>query len=182
MEKFVTRLATVNFVVGLLAGVLIGILLANAAHAAPSCAQGDLPDPACTPGAYDPVPLPELCGKVQGLTYEKRRRAALTQGVKDAITRSYGYVPGTRARTGDYELDHLVPAALGGRSDAVNVWYQLGRGRGTAWDYHVKDRLDTLAWHKVCVTREWTQDQGAAAFVPDWRAGYCKLIGGKPCP
>ena len=139
-----------------------------------------LPDPTLTPGAVYPATEAEICGKVNGLTYEKRSRAALTAKIKAEIIRAYGQTPGS---DGDHELDHRVPAALGGRSDASNVWWQPGRGQGTVWDYHVKDRLDTRVWREVCVKHAMTLKAGVAVFLqPDWRSEYCRIVGGPPCP
>ena len=139
-----------------------------------------LPDPAKTPGAFYPDDEATVCGKVNGLTYEKRSRAGLTQAMKNAITRSYGQTPG---QDGDHELDHRGPAALAGRSDASNVWWQPGRNHGTVWDFHVKDRLDTWAWRQVCVLHKVPLATAQAWFVePDWTKVYCREMGGPPCP
>lgn len=138
-----------------------------------------LPDPALTPGAVTGEDEAVICGRVNGETYEKRSRASLTQKMKHEITQSYHQVPG---QDGDHELDHRVPASLGGRSDATNVWWQPGRDHGTPWDYHVKDRLDTYAWRQVCVNHTMSLPDAQALFLePDWRVPYCKLIGGDPC-
>lgn len=154
-----------------------GVLLSSAAVAQ---TPADLPDPAKTPCLVTADDEATICGRVDGLTYEKRARRGLDASVKHAITRAYGQTPGA---DGDHELDHCVPAALGGRSDASNVWWQPGRGHDTVWTYHVKDRLDTWAWRQVCVEHKTPLAEAQAWFQePDWRVTYCRLIGGPPCP
>lgn len=162
----------------LLAGVVLVGTCAALALADPPVS--DLPDPARTPGAVYTTDAAVICARVGGLTYEKRSRAGLTGRMKRDITAAYGQVPGD---DGDHELDHRVPAALAGRSDATNVWWEPGRGHGTDWDYHVKDHLDDWAWRQVCVTRTLTPEEGQAIFLePDWRGQYCRYVGGAPCP
>jgi hypothetical protein len=157
--------------------LLIALMLG---FAFPALAQiGELPDPTLTPGAVSSTDEAEVCGRVNGETYEKRSRSSLTSSLKHKITRAYGQTPG---QDGDHELDHRVPAALGGESSARNVWWQPGRGHRTAWTYHVKDRLDTWAWREVCVNHSVTLSDAQAWFLePDWRIPYCKLIGGNLC-
>ena len=78
--------------------------------------NGPLPDPACTPGAVfaDAAPS-EIC--VPG--YTKAVRSVSTK-LKKQIYAAYNiaYPP----PTGSYELDHLVPLALGGSNDAANLF------------------------------------------------------------
>lgn len=147
--------------------------------AALAVAVAVLPDPVMTPGSVSTTDEAVVCGRVNGETFEKRARTGLTGKVKREITRAYGQTPG---QDGDHELDHRVPASLGGRSDATNVWWQPGRDHGTPWDYHVKDRLDTWAWRQVCVDHKLSLADAQALFLePDWRVPYCRLIGGEPC-
>ena len=160
---------------------LLACFLAAASAARGAEPPAVVPNPALTPGSVYTASEAEVCGRVAGVTYERRSRAALTRTDKDAITRAYEQKPG---RDGDHELDHLVPAALAGRSDASNVWWQPGRGRASAWTYEVKDRLDTAVWREVCVRHTMTLEQGQAMFlVPDWRTSYCSYFhGAAPCP
>jgi hypothetical protein len=150
--------------------------------ASAALAQGqisDLPDPTLTPGGIATTDEQVVCARTNGRTYERTARAGFTENMKAQITRAYGQTP---RLDGDHELDHRVPAALGGESNAANVWWQPGRGHGTLWDYHVKDRLDDWAWRQVCVRHAMSLIDAQAIFLaPDWRVPYCKLIGGPPC-
>lgn len=138
-----------------------------------------LPDPALTPGEIASTDEAEVCGRVDGETYERRTRAALTEKLKREITVSYGQVP---HQDGDHELDHRVPAALGGASTKRNVWWQPGRGHGTPWTFQIKDRLDTMAWRMVCVKHTMPLTAAQGLFLQaDWRLPYCQLIGGDIC-
>ena len=77
-----------------------------------------LPDPKCTPGAYDPaITAAVLCA--QGYTTKTYRPpASETTAFKYNIAYpAYGLTRGTTT-----ELDHLVSLELGGANDATNLW------------------------------------------------------------
>ena len=76
---------------------------------------GPLPDPECTPGAvFSDKTLDDIC--VSG--YSKTVRD-VSVSLKKQVYRSYGitYPP----PFGTYELDHLVPLAIGGSNDIANL-------------------------------------------------------------
>ena len=86
--------------------------------------NGRLPDPACTPGAYDPqITAAVLCAPGYS-TASYRPTSSQTTAFKhhDAYP-AYGIadVPGTVS-----ELDHLISLELGGANDATNLWPELG--------------------------------------------------------
>ncbi len=90
-------------------------------HGARCHAEGKLPDPRCTPGAYDPqVTKAVLCAP--GYTTRSYRPPSWeTNRAKwDVIEPVYGQ----RGVAG--ELDHLVPLTLGGANSVSNLWVEAG--------------------------------------------------------
>jgi len=80
-----------------------------------------LPDPACTPGALDaavsrPKPSQTLC--LKGVPMASVRPP---QQVTDAFEKLARAAYATPGASSDYDLDHLVPWALDGASDARNL-------------------------------------------------------------
>ena len=108
-----------------------------------------LPDPACSPGAYDPlITAKVLCAK----GYSTRSyRPPVYQTARFELEQAmpaYGLanIPGSAS-----ELDHLIPLTLGGANDASNLWPQLGPVPNP------KDRVEVDLHRWVCGV------QGAAA-------------------
>jgi hypothetical protein len=83
-----------------------------------------LPDPSCTPGAFDPlITAAVLCAP--GYT-TRSYRPPVYQTARFELEQAmpaYGLanIPGSAS-----ELDHLIPLALGGSNDASNLWPELG--------------------------------------------------------
>lgn len=79
-------------------------------------ARGPLPDPDCTPGAiFSEATKEKICFS----GYSKTVRN-VSQKLKKEIFKMYGIeypVP-----FGSYEIDHLVPLALGGSNETANLW------------------------------------------------------------
>ena len=79
-------------------------------------ARGPLPDPDCTPGAIFPdATKDEIC--VSGYSSTVRN---VSTSLKKKVFSQYGIeypVP-----FGSYEVDHLIPLALGGNNDISNLW------------------------------------------------------------
>ena len=135
---------------------------------------GDLPDPSITPGLAASTDVSEVCAVGSEGTYSQRHRHT-TIAMKLAVLRAYGRVPG---RAGDGEVDHLIPLCLGGADDLRNLWWQPGNDQGTAWTYHLKDRLEALACREVCA-RHVSLREAQSWFTGDWRVAYCRQVG--PC-
>jgi hypothetical protein len=123
---------------------------------------GQLPDPTCTPGAFDPaVTAAVLCSRGYR-TSSYRPPAALTDRFKyQEAYPAYG-VAGT-ART---ELDHLVSLELGGANDAANLWPESPPSPNP------KDRIEGVLHAWVCaVTGAAGQARlvrAQAAIARDW--------------
>ena len=122
--------------------------------------QGDArirPDPRLTPGAVASSDLAVFC------------HAGYSRSVRRDVYRAYGI----DRRSGHYEMDHLVPLALGGTDVPENLWPE---DRDNEWGAEAKDRLEWRLVQLVCgraVDAGWAQHD----IATDWIAAY-----GKYCP
>jgi hypothetical protein len=83
---------------------------------------GQLPDPHCTPGSYDPAITAAILCSGNYSTSSYRPPSSQTDAFKfHTAYFAYGIPPG-----GVSELDHLVPLTLGGANDASNLWPEMG--------------------------------------------------------
>ena len=106
--------------------------------------NGALPDSACTPGAVFPdAAPPAIC--VPGYTKGVR---SVSAKLKKQIYTAYGiaYPP----PTGTYELDHLVPLALGGSNDAANLFPEAA---SPAPGFKEKDVVEVYLYQEMCAGR-----------------------------
>jgi len=92
-----------------------------------------LPDPKLTPGDTFEVTAQDVC--VPG--YAKKVRA-VPAWLKRQAYAEYGI---TQYKTGDYEVDHLIPLSLGGSNSIRNLWPQSTKT--APWNSYVKDALET---------------------------------------
>jgi hypothetical protein len=131
-----------------------GLILstAGAAHAsACSTARLPLPDPACTPGSYNPDVTQASIGSticVSGWTATVRPPTSYTNPLKAQGIIDYGYAD---TNISDYEEDHLVPLELGGSPrDPGNLWPEPHYGTQTSF---TKDGVETKLKNAVCSGR-----------------------------
>jgi hypothetical protein len=87
-----------------------------------------IPDPKLTPGDTFDVTTQDLC--VPG--YAKKVRA-VPAWLKRQAYAEYGI---TQYKTGDYEVDHLIPLSLGGSNSIRNLWPQSTKT--SPWNSYVK--------------------------------------------
>ncbi|EGD57765.1 hypothetical protein Y88_3091 [Novosphingobium nitrogenifigens DSM 19370] len=146
-------------------------------------APGTLPDRTDTPGAIDPaVTGADICAHdwapgdppTHGgdLTYSQAARHTSTR-LKNDVFEEYG-IPRPHDGGRSYEVDHLVPLALGGRDVKENLWPESRTAPDlNAW---AKDRLEYRLYRMVC-----HPDAGAsplplgeaqAALRDNWVAAY----------
>jgi hypothetical protein len=83
---------------------------------------GQLPDPHCTPGAYDPaVTAAVLCAPGYSTRAYRAPASETTAFKHQQAYPAYSIPAGTLS-----ELDHLVSLELGGANDATNLWPEVG--------------------------------------------------------
>jgi hypothetical protein len=159
-------------VVVVVIGVIVmrgrGSTTATGANAAPSIPtschiQGQLPDPACTPGVADPAVTEgnlrtTICHG--GWSRRVRPPRSYTDDLKRRQLLAYG-LPGS---TSAYEEDHLIPISLGGSpTDPRNLWPEPGASPNP------KDRVEGAAAGAVCGGRI-TLSSAQKAIATDWIA------------
>ncbi|HUZ27509.1 MAG TPA: hypothetical protein VMV07_27475 [Streptosporangiaceae bacterium] len=87
--------------------------------------HGQLPDPSCTPGAFDPaVTQANIQSTIcqTGYTDSVRPPESQTETFKWNVAE-----PAYGQQNVSGELDHLVPLELGGANDAANLWVEAGQ-------------------------------------------------------
>ena len=135
---------------------------------------GPLPDRGCTPGSvFAGATVEKIC--VPG--YSKRVRSVSAK-LRKQLFAAYGiaYPPAS----GAYELDHLIPLAIGGDNSAANLFPEaLGRSStGEAAEprpgFKEKDVVEVYLQEQVCAG---TLDLAAAQtqVAADWTAVYNAL-------
>jgi hypothetical protein len=131
--------------------------------------QPYLPDPELTPGDVFEVTLADICTP----GYSKTVRA-VPKYLRDQAFRKYGIEPHQR---GDYQLDHLIPLALGGSNSVRNLWPQPHHA--PPWGARAKDRLENRLHRLVCAGKLdlKTAQQEIAA---DWPEAYRRHVGAPP--
>jgi hypothetical protein len=128
-----------------------------------------LPDPKLTPGDVFDVTLADICTP----GYSKTVRA-VPKYLRDQAFRNYGIEPHRRR---DYQLDHLIPLAIGGSNSIRNLWPQPHDA--WPWGARVKDRLENRVHRLVCAGKlDLTTAQEEVAG--EWTEAYRKHVGVPP--
>jgi hypothetical protein len=131
--------------------------------------NGGLPDPKCTPGAINPSVTQNnikntIC--VHDYTKTIRPPVSYTTPLKIKLMRSYGF---TDSRS-NYELDHLIPLAVGGHpTDVKNLFPEPGYGQ---YNFHIKDRFENYLHRAVCngsISLSEAQKQIANDWISSWK-------------
>jgi hypothetical protein len=128
-------------------------------------ASDSLPNPSLTPGDTMHVDPMALC--TPGYTKIVRD---VPQSLKDSIYKRYGV---TEHKTGDYEIDHLIPLCLGGANTVTNLWPQSYLTQ--PWNAHKKDVLEVRLRRLVC-TGHLSLIEAQQAIATDWIQAYRKYI------
>lgn len=127
--------------------------------------RGPLPDPACTPGSVFASATPDaVC--VPG--YTKRVRSVSTS-LRKRLYAAYGiaYPP----PTGTYELDHLIPLAIGGDNSAGNLFPEAADPKP---GFKEKDVVEVYLQEQVCVGTIALPD-AQSLVAKDWLAVYNQI-------
>ena len=125
------------------------------------------------PGAVNPDVTQANIGQticVSGWTATVRPSTSYTNGLKAKLLRDQGLPASDAAR---YELDHLIPLALGGHPrKPENLWLQPWDGE---WGARVKDRLEERLKTMVC-RGELGLQPAQQAIATDWVSAYKKHV------
>jgi hypothetical protein len=128
-----------------------------------------VPDPNLTPGDTFDVTADDVC--VPG--YAKKVRA-VPAWLKRQAYAEYGI---TQYKTGDYEVDHLIPLSLGGSNSIRNLWPQSTKT--SPWNSYVKDALERKLHNLVCAGKV-DLKTAQHEIASDWIEAYKKYIGESP--
>jgi len=131
-----------------------------------------VPDPALTPGVVASTDEAEVCAAGPNGTYSQQHRQT-TVAMKAEVYRRYNVEPAGR----DFEIDHRLPLALGGKDDVLNLWPQRGFEHPS---YHDKDKLETYLWRAVCKDHKMHLGDAQSILLGDWIAGFVKFFGEPP--
>jgi hypothetical protein len=124
-------------------------------------ANGQLPDPACTPGAYDPAVTAAILCAPGYSTRTYRAPESETSPFKWHVAE-----PAYGQQNVSGELDHLVSLELGGANDASNLWVEAGPIPNP------KDSVENALHAWVCAaagaSAETRLHQAQVAIAADW--------------
>ena len=111
---------------------------------------------------------------VGGYTKSVRPGTSYTNGVKAKLIREQGIEP---SRMGDYELDHLVPLAVGGHPRKLsNLMLQPWYGENSATE---KDKLEVRLQHLVCSHRI-SLEAAQHCIAENWKSCESAIALAKP--
>lgn len=144
------------------AALVLGLLLPSSVNAQSSL---DRPNSSLTPGAVFAVGRAEICQA--GYTKKVRH---VSGKVKEQVYGEYGI---RHHRSGEYEIDHLVPLEIGGANDIKNLWPQPYQG---AWNAHQKDKLENALHRRVCAGTL-SLEQAQREVAADWIGAYQRYVG-----
>lgn len=138
-------------------------VIAKHAHGS-SPALGALPDAHLTPGKVERLSASYLC------THTTATRRNVSDLTKIAVFKRYNVPLPTKGERAGWEVDHLVPLALGGTNDVTNLWPEKAPG------FHKKDALEVRLRNLVCAHK---LDLAVAqrAIATDWTAAYRTYVG-----
>ena len=131
--------------------------------------RGPLPDPRCTPGSVYSKATPRVFCR-SGYTKLVRHVTAAT---KRKVYAAYGI---KSHRSGQYEIDHLVPLELGGSNSVSNLFPEAASPRPGFRD---KDRLENEVHDRACAGRQ-SFRRWQKRIASDWTALYVQQIGPLP--
>lgn len=132
--------------------------------------QGQLPDPACTPGEVDPAINQNniqitIC--VTGYTTKVRPPVSYTEPLKVQSMRAYR----DTKPASSFEFDHRVPLEVAGAPRSIlNLWpegYERTGAAPTGQGSESKDRLENFI-HKLVCSGQMSLADGQAVFMGDF--------------
>jgi hypothetical protein len=129
---------------------------------------GQLPDPACTPGAVDPAVTQQnihstIC-RTGGYTTKVRPPESETERAKFDVAYPAYHVK----HSATSELDHLVSLELGGSNDIANLWPEVGK------QPNPKDKVENDLHRAVC-DGEVSLSAAQQAIATNWTTAEAKF-------
>ncbi|HKD07096.1 MAG TPA: HNH endonuclease signature motif containing protein [Bryobacteraceae bacterium] len=119
-----------------------------------------LPDPSCTPGAFNPTVPASVFGA----------KKFSTKCVRDCVTGSgqkkTTYAAYQVSQNSSCELDHLVPLEMGGADSLDNIWPQCGKAPSGRNYKAIKDMVETYLAIQVLTGMD--LDQARKGIASDW--------------
>jgi hypothetical protein len=141
-------------------------------HSTPTAAQlapEFLPDRTLTPGVALAIPRKDVC------TGESNDPSWLVpSSVQQKALQEYR-VTASQAR--EYQLDYLIPPALGGTDDIRNLWPEPYSQ--TVWNAHAKDALENRLRQLVC-GGQLDLPEAQRAIAADWVSAYKRYFRRNP--
>jgi len=110
------------------------------------------------------VCVPGYAKKVRAVPARLKRRAYAEYGI-------------TEYKTGDYEVDHLIPLSLGGSNSIRNLWPQSTKT--SPWNSYVKDALERKL-HKLVCTGQLDLKTAQSQIASNWIEAYQKYVAKSP--
>ncbi len=131
-----------------------------------NCAiNGPLPDRKCTPGAIFPeATIEKIC--VSGYTQTVRN---VSTKLRKQVYQEYG-IPYPMPR-GSFEVDHLIPLALGGNNDIANLFPEAAEPTP---GFREKDIVEVYLQEQVCSGKA-DLKVAQKQIAEDWTAIYNNL-------
>lgn len=120
-----------------------------------------IPDPQCTPGAFNPTVPPAVFGDKRFST--KCVRDCLTTSVQKHTTYTAYHVN----QNASCELDHLVPLEIGGADSLDNIWPQCGQAPNGKNYKDLKDEVENYLAIEVLLGKM-TVDDARKGIASDW--------------
>ncbi len=139
----------------------LGTAKASGTCATRKAANGyPLPDPSCTPGAYDPTAPESVFGSKKFTT--KCLRDCITDAAqKRTMYQRYGV-----KQNASCELDHLVPLEMGGADSLDNIWPQCGQASNGKNYKAIKDTVESYL--AVKIIQGMNIDSARKGIASDW--------------
>jgi len=142
-------------------------LAAHKTSTAGSCKIGTkngfpMPDPSCTPGAYNPTVTVAVLSNANFRTCCVRDKVESEEAKKVAYS-WYGLQDpaNNTGSTQTCELDHLVPLEMGGADSMDNIWPQCGPGNAVLKNRYFKQK-DQVEMYLAEQVKSGAMDQSTA--------------------
>lgn len=130
------------------------------------------PDDKLTPGVVASTDEKEVCATGPNGTYSQQHRQT-SSAMKKQVYQRYGIDKKSR----DFEIDHRLPLALGGKDDVENLWPQEGWKHPS---YHDKDKCEVALWKAVCKKHIMALATAQGILLGDWIEGCKQTFGTAP--